>query len=94
MTSVIGVCLGAVRKEDKTPIDVILRRTRTLAETLKAMPRGPKLEDELKALAGFEADNRSGKLKDDAKEHFRKISALRRKIAFQNPREPGSRIFA
>jgi hypothetical protein len=74
-----------IRKTDKTPIDVILRRTRTLAETLKAMPGGPKLDAELKALAVFDADNQSGKLKDDAKKHFRTIAALRRKIAFKNP---------
>ena len=74
-----------IQKTDKTPIDVILRRTRTLAEAIKAMPGGPRLDAELKALAVFDADNQSGKLKDDAKKHFRTIAALRRKIAFKNP---------
>jgi len=70
---------------DKTPIDVILRRTRKLAELLGSMKNGPKLDAELKELSGFEADNKAGKLADDAKKHFRKIAALRRKIAFKNP---------
>ena len=70
---------------DKTPIDVILRRTRKLAEALQAMKDGPKLDAELKALSAFDADNKAGKLAADAKKHFRKIAALRRKIAFKNP---------
>ena len=85
VTAEVYNAAALIQKEDKTPIDVILRRTRTLAETLKAMRGGPKLDAELKVLAAFEADNKSGKFKDDQKKHFREIAKLRRKIAFKNP---------
>jgi len=74
-----------ILKSDKTPIDVILRRTRKLAEAIQAMKNGPKLDSELKELAAFEAGDKAGKFADDAKKHFRAIAALRRRIAFKNP---------
>jgi hypothetical protein len=70
---------------DKTPVDIVLRRTRALLNRLRRMPDGPALEAEEAALKAIEGDN-SPEMSDEAREAlFDKLIALRRRIAFQNP---------
>ncbi|GHT18383.1 hypothetical protein FACS1894189_6220 [Planctomycetales bacterium] len=64
---------------DKDPVDVVLRRTKTLLEHLKTLPGAPKFENETKELAVLGTAAKPGI--DD----FTKIVSLREKIALQNP---------
>jgi hypothetical protein len=64
-----------ILESDRTPADIVRRRTAALLKYLKALPNAPDLRletEELEALAG------------DASS-FQKLVALRRRIAFRNP---------
>ncbi|MDP6524553.1 MAG: hypothetical protein QGI24_09990 [Kiritimatiellia bacterium] len=79
----------ALRKEalvletDKNPVDIVLRRTAALINDLRKMKNGPKLDNEAKALLELKTAHDSSALSLD--EIFAKATALRRKVAFQNP---------
>lgn len=72
-------------ESDKTPADIILRRTEALIIDLQKMKNGPKLEAEAKELDTLKTLNNPGMTPIQQKELFGRITALRRKIAFQNP---------
>ncbi len=74
---------------DRTPVDIVLRRTRALLEDIGRMAKAPDLSEEGRVLAALErrnADAHDGK-PDDAtlRAIFAEARALRRKVAFRNP---------
>ena len=72
---------------DKTPIDVVLRRTRALIRHLSAMDKAPDLSSEkaeLTALAMRNKSNATNNIKT-ARSVFADLCKLRRRIAFKNP---------
>ncbi|MBW8016699.1 MAG: hypothetical protein FVQ82_10965 [Planctomycetes bacterium] len=70
---------------DKTPIDIVLRRTAVLLKHLRTMPNGPALNNEEKALNALKTQCTPEISDEQTAKLFPKITALRRKIAFQNP---------
>ncbi|MBT7301626.1 MAG: hypothetical protein HN849_19040, partial [Victivallales bacterium] len=72
---------------DRDPLDIILRRTRTLLDDIKGMKKAPDLELEEKALATLEQQAASTEIGNTEKRRglFRDVHALRRDIAFKNP---------
>ncbi|MGD0093179.1 MAG: hypothetical protein ABSE73_24970 [Planctomycetota bacterium] len=74
---------------DKTPVDIVWRRTRALAEHLRGMVNAPGLSEETRALEalGIAVEGqRNGKpTTQEQRRLFDEIAALRRKIAFKNP---------
>lgn len=78
-----------ILESDRSPVDVVLRRTRALWNHLRQKPGGPTLDTEgaaLAILAREVAAWQSGPL-DPAREYelFHRLVDLRRQIAFQNP---------
>ena len=73
-----------IDEADKTPADVLIRRTRALVKHLKAMKNAPNITAEV---AAFEAAVRKCDPSDakNAKETFNTLAALRRKIVLKNP---------
>ncbi|MHC5058678.1 MAG: HzsA-related protein, partial [Planctomycetota bacterium] len=70
---------------DRTPVDIILRRTRALLDDIVRMPKSPDLSSERSALEALAGRNRDG-LDDAARRAlFAEARALRRRIAFRNP---------
>jgi hypothetical protein len=75
---------------DRSPVDVVWRRTWALLEDLRARPDAPDLSSEAAALealrAAVEAVRREP-LSAEAEQRaaFAKVAALRRRIAFKNP---------
>ncbi|MDR0336555.1 MAG: NPCBM/NEW2 domain-containing protein [Planctomycetaceae bacterium] len=69
---------------DKNPIDVVLRRTKSLLEFLKTLPDAPKFENETKELEQLTAKQINTDSNDQLK-LFTEIVALRERIALQNP---------
>jgi len=63
---------------DRTPGDIVWRRTAALLHHLKTMERAPDLSAELKELDALKSATAT-------REGFDKIVALRRRIAFKNP---------
>ena len=78
---------ASIEATDRDPLDIILRRTRVLLEDIKTMKGGPKLTKEERALAMFEqeASHTAVGAAAGREDLFRKVHALRREIAFQNP---------
>ncbi|MBL7115681.1 MAG: hypothetical protein ISS35_07930 [Kiritimatiellae bacterium] len=74
-----------VLETDKTPVDIVIRRTAALIADLKEMKKGPKLADEAKELAALAKENKPDLTREQQQELFVKVTALRRKVAFQNP---------
>jgi hypothetical protein len=70
---------------DKTPVDVVLRRTAALLNHLRALPGGPELKAEESELKALEARYAIGMPDGAILELFQEITALRRRIAFRNP---------
>lgn len=75
---------------DRNPVDIAWRRTRALWEDLRTLPNGPSLAAEAAALATLktEVDNLAQNPRSSEAEQralFEKVTALRRRIAFQNP---------
>lgn len=74
-----------VLESDKTPVDIVLRRTAALMEDLRRMDKGPRLKDEAAALEELKKQNKEDLGLEQQKALFEAIVALRRTIAFQNP---------
>ncbi|MCX7817604.1 MAG: hypothetical protein N2652_00055 [Kiritimatiellae bacterium] len=75
-----------IQPTDRSPLDVVLRRTRALLTHLRAQPGAPDLSAEAAELAALEARAANGPLPaDGADERFLAARALRRRIAFRNP---------
>ena len=70
---------------DKTPVDVILRRTQALAKHLSQMENPPSLTSENAQLAALMTQNNSSLTEEQQRSLFDKVKKLRRKIAFKNP---------
>jgi len=70
---------------DKTPVDIVLRRTVALLKYLQTIPGGPALKVEEKQLTKLMAQNTPEMPAEQIETLFNKITKLRRKIAFQNP---------
>lgn len=69
---------------DRTPLDVVLRRTAALLAHLQAQPGTPDLRAEAAALSSLR-DAAVGATPDRIPNLFRDAVALRRRIAFRNP---------
>jgi hypothetical protein len=74
-----------ITEQDKTPVDVILRRTEALLEDISKMKGAPSLTAEAKQLAALRAANDQTLTGDDQAKLFGEIATLRRTIAFKNP---------
>ena len=68
---------------DRTPVDVVLRRTKVLLEDLRAIPGAPELSGEAKALELL-LEQKPGS-EPEQRALFQEITTLRRQIAFKNP---------
>ena len=78
---------ASITDTDRDPLDVILRRTRTLLDDIRSMPDAPRLDTEAKRLDALEANAAKVEPGDSAKHRalFGQVHALRRRIAFANP---------
>ncbi len=78
---------ATILETDRDPLDVVTRRLYPLIDALRAMPNGPELTEETKALEALNAKVRSVPVENIAerKAIFAEVTALRRKIMFQNP---------
>jgi len=74
-----------VLETDKTPVDIVLRRTAALIANLQKKNRNLTLQEESQALATLRNDNKPDLTIEQQQELFKKVTALRRKVAFQNP---------
>jgi cytochrome c553 len=74
-----------VLDSDKTPVDIVLRRTAALIADLQKRNRGLKLLDESQTLAALKNENKPELTIEQQQALFMKVTALRRKVAFQNP---------
>ena len=70
---------------DKTPIDIVLRRTQALLKHLQSMPDGPVLKEEGSDLTTLQEKYTAEMPIEEQAKLFAQITNLRRKIAFQNP---------
>jgi len=74
-----------ILESDKTPVDIVLRRTAALIADLRKMKRDLELKDEAEVLLRLKSENKPTLKTEEQKELFKKVTALRRKVAFQNP---------
>lgn len=76
-----------ILESDRTPVDIVWRRTWALVEHLKGSARAPDLAAETAALEALRPMVRAGAdTKEDAQRAlFKKIATVRRQIAFKNP---------
>ena len=74
-----------VLETDKTPVDIILRRTAALLKHLQNMPDGPGLTEEEAELQKLKEEYAPDMSSDALRGLFARIANLRRQIAFQNP---------
>jgi hypothetical protein len=72
---------------DRTPLDVVWRRTRALLEHLKGFPKPPDLAAETEALEALRpaVEAAPGAPEAAQREAFGKLAAVRRRVAFRNP---------
>jgi len=70
---------------DKTPVDIILRRTKALLENIKTLKNAPSLSEEKEQLNALATDNTSDLSEELQRNLFDKVKKLRRTIAFKNP---------
>jgi hypothetical protein len=68
---------------DRTPGDVVFRRTGALLRHLQSLPQAPDLKREEAALAALKPDPQDDEARQRAA--FAELTALRRRIAFKNP---------
>jgi hypothetical protein len=68
---------------DQSPVDIVYRRTLALLNHLQSQPGAPDLSAEATALAALRPPAGEGVAQQ--REHFARLAALRRKIAFKNP---------
>jgi len=71
--------------EDKTPVDVVLRRSYALLDYIKGMDKAPLLKAERAELDALKKLNGSAAGDEELKKLFDDVKAIRRKIAFKNP---------
>ncbi len=76
--------------EDRSPVDIVLRRTQALLADLSNLPGAPGFEKEKASLATLAAIAEEAQAKsppDEAglRQLFQQITVLRRQVAFQNP---------
>jgi hypothetical protein len=69
--------------EDRTPCDVVFRRTGALLEFLRTQPNAPDLAAESAARAALKPEPNADLAQQQAR--FAALTALRRRIAFKNP---------
>lgn len=74
-----------ITEQDKTPVDVILRRTEALLKDIQKMKGAPKLTTEAAQLAALRAAKEKATSGDDQSKLFEQIATLRKTIAFKNP---------
>jgi hypothetical protein len=79
-----------ILKSDRTPVDVVWRRTAALLKDLRAMPNPPDLSSETSALGRLEPEVtalRSQPQPSLAEQHdlFQRVVKVRRQVAFKNP---------
>jgi len=74
-----------ILESDKTPVDIVLRRTKALLTHLKTLDGAPSLADEEAQLSTLQNDNSSDLNREQQKTLFDKVRKLRRTIAFKNP---------
>jgi hypothetical protein len=70
---------------DRTPVDIVLRRTRALLDDLRTMEKAPALDEEAAELEKLHARNAPDLAAGDQVKLFETVVALRRRIAFKNP---------
>lgn len=69
--------------DDRTPCDVVYRRTGALLAHLQALPNAPDLKSEAAKLAALKPDAQADAAQQ--KTRFDALTAVRRRIAFKNP---------
>ncbi|MHC4199447.1 MAG: HzsA-related protein, partial [Planctomycetota bacterium] len=74
-----------ILESDKTPVDVILRRTAALMSDIRLMSGAPDFAKEAALLTELRAANTEGLSSEKQEALFEKVKALRRRIAFKNP---------
>jgi len=79
-----------ILQTDRTPLDVVLRRTAALLDHLQALPGAPDLSSEITALAALRRAAEAARSAAPASGEeelalFAKAAGLRRQIAFKNP---------
>jgi cytochrome c553 len=79
-----------IHPEDRSPVDIVLRRTQALLADLSNLPGAPGFEKEKASLATLAASAEEAQAKalpDEAglRKLFQQITVLRRQVAFQNP---------
>jgi len=71
---------------DRNPVDIVLRRTKALADHLLSLPEAPDLRQELAELVVLEAAYLADRAEEkELKPVFDKIAAVRDRIALKNP---------
>ncbi len=74
-----------IMSEDKTPVDVVLRRSYALLNHLEGMPNGPSLKRERDELDALRQQSAAAAEEAQLIGIFDSVKAMRRKIAFRNP---------
>jgi hypothetical protein len=74
-----------ILEADKTPVDIVLRRTAALMADLQKKNRNLNLQDEVQALSTLSNENKSDLTIEQQQELFKKVTTLRRKVVFRNP---------
>lgn len=72
-----------ILESDKTPVDIVYRRTLALLKYLQALPSAPDLGSEAAALQKIQP--LAGETLTEQRKRFTQLTALRRRIAFKNP---------
>ena len=77
-----------VTKDDRDPLDIVMRRTRALLDDLRVSPDAPSLDALAERLTALEtiASTVPPEARDRRYRLFEQASKLRREIAFSNPR--------
>ncbi|MDD2598042.1 MAG: hypothetical protein PHO37_02290 [Kiritimatiellae bacterium] len=70
---------------DKTPVDVLLRRTYALLAHIEAMDNAPSLQSERAELDGLKQHSSAATDNGQLIKIFERVKAVRRRIAFKNP---------
>jgi hypothetical protein len=83
-----------IQKQDRDPLDVVLRRTQALLADLRSYPETPSLAAEGKQLAKLAEQAKAMPLEQgkERRQLFDRVCALRKQIAFKNPLLDFSRI--
>ncbi|MDR1493243.1 MAG: NPCBM/NEW2 domain-containing protein [Planctomycetaceae bacterium] len=78
---------STILKTDRDPVDIVLRRTRALAENLQLFENAPNLDKELKSLAQLDQKNAETPREnsESRKALFAEAVALRRIVSLKNP---------